>query len=347
MLNPNIFKKVNLLSLGVYIPNLRLDSSELVNNWQHSPQITNSLGVKQKSVANFDEDPLTMAVMASHRALKDSQIDPKSIGAVFVGSESHPYAVKPTSSMLGWWLGLGHDYLAFDTEFACKAATSALIAAASMVESGFIENALVVGSDKAQSKPGDVLEFAAASAAVAVIIGKRKGVAKLKAVNSYTSDTGDFWRRDNAEFPEHGGRFTGEPGYFLHIESAIQRFLEKYMRKISDFDKIVLHMPNAKFPKKLARKMHITEEQIKDSLTVSYIGNPYSASALLGLANSLSKSEIGEKLLLASYGSGSGSDVLSWEIDKNNYLKDFFEWQWQQGKKISYFDYLNNYNFIK
>ncbi len=51
------------------------------------------------------------------------------IRAVWVGSESHPYAVKPTSTIVAEAIGAVPATLAGDLEFACKAGTEAFQAA--------------------------------------------------------------------------------------------------------------------------------------------------------------------------------------------------------------------------
>jgi hydroxymethylglutaryl-CoA synthase len=240
-------------------------------------------------------------------------IEPEKIGAVFIGSESHPYAVKPSSTIVAEALGVGHDYLSADLEFACKAGTAAIQAVAGFLESGQIDFGLAIGTDTAQSKKGDELEYTASAGAAAFILGRkpREFLAQINYFSSFSSDTPDFWRRDGADFPSHGGRFTGEMAYFRHLQEGIKRFLEGSGQKISDFDEIIFHMPNLKFPLKLARRLGVNQHQIEKGLIVKEIGNPYSASSLLGLCSVLDKARKGKRILLAAYGSGAGSDIFS------------------------------------
>jgi len=310
---------VDIVGYGVYVPRYRISVNEIAPVWgKNPPEITHSLGVEQKSVAGMDEDAVTLAYEAATGALTRAAIVPTDIGSCFVGSESHPYAVNPTSTIVAEFLGLGNHYIAGDLEFACKAATTGLITTAALIESKRITSGLVIGSDTAQAKPHDILEYTAASAACAVILGKKQSnsIARLDETASFSSDTPDFWRRDGVRFPSHGGRFTGEPAYFTHVLGAARMLLTKTGKKPSDFTYCVFHMPNGKFPRDAARRLGFTPSQLAPSLIIDHIGNPYSASSLLGLAAVLDIAKPGETIFMVSYGSGAGSDAFMWTVNK-------------------------------
>jgi hydroxymethylglutaryl-CoA synthase len=312
------FTNVNLASFGVYVPPFRLAVAETARVWQtDGRQLSQSLGITHKAIADVDEDSITMAVAAGKQALDRASVPVSSIGAVYMGSESHPYAVKASGSIVADWLGLPSTYFCADLQFACKAATSGIQIVAAMIESGMIEAGLVLASDKAQAKPGDVLEYSTASSAVALLLTKKPGIAKLVATKSYASDTPDFWRRQGQEAPTHLGRFSGQPAYFTHVAAAIELLSQHTKSTVTDYDHVVLHMPNKKFPQAMAKKFGITKEQMQYGFTQPYIGNPYTASTLLGLSRVLSFGQKNESVLQVAYGSGAGADALSWRITKS------------------------------
>lgn len=304
-----------IVSYGFYIPQYRIKVEDIAKQWGKEPDdIKRSLVISEKAVSGRDEDSLTMAYESASMALADLKINKKNIRAVFVGSESHPYVVNPTSTILGEFLGISGEYLALDNEFACKAATGAIISGLGLIKSNFTDYCLVVASDKAQSLPHDVLEYTAASGSVSLLLGKKDVVVEAVDYISFSTDTPDFWRREGMRYPSHGGRFTGKPSYFHHIFNASKNLMKKTKLQPKDFAYVVFHMPNGKFPTQIAATLGFEKKQIAESLVVCEFGNSYTASALLGLVAVLDKAKSGELILFASFGSGAGSDAFIFKV---------------------------------
>jgi hydroxymethylglutaryl-CoA synthase len=250
-------------------------------------------------------------VEAARNSLKMADIDPEEIGAVYVGSESHPYAVKPTATIVAEAIESTPVMTAADYEFACKAGTASIQTCMGLVGSEMIKYGLAIGADTAQGAPGDALEYTAASGGAAYIIGRDNLIAEIEGTYSVTTDTPDFWRREGEPYPRHGGRFTGSPAYFKHVLSATTGLMKKKGLAPRDFDYAVFHQPNGKFPRTAAKNLGFTKDQIKDGLLVERIGNTYSGSSLLGLAKVLDIAKPGDRILLTAFGSGAGSDSFS------------------------------------
>lgn len=306
---------IGIVSYGAYIPYFRIKPSQIAQTWgKEIAEIEKSLGVNEKAVASYDEDAITLSIEAANRALVNGGIDPLKIGGIAIGSESHPYAVKPSSTTVAEILGMGNDYLAADLEFACKAGTAAMQLLSGLIVQNKSKYCLAVGADVAQSRPSDVLEYTAASASAAFILGKTDTIANILDFTSFSSDTPDFWRKDTEKFPSHAGRFTGSPAYFAHVLGASEKLLKKMKVEAADFDYAVFHMPNAKFPKEVAKKLGFRSEQLNPGFVVENIGNPYSASSLVGLAATLDVAKPKDKIFMCSYGSGAGSDAFVFEV---------------------------------
>lgn len=308
-----------IIGYGAYIPVNRIKTSEIAKVWGEEPhRIEKGLGILEKAVGGIDEDTSTIATMAAGNAISMSGINPKDLGAMYVGSESHPYAVNPTASIVAEAIGATPNLTAADLEFACKAGTAGLQMVLSMVDSKMIKYGMTIGADTAQGRPGDALEYSAASGGAAFITGPEKeSVAVVEDTFSYTTDTPDFWRRQGADYPSHGGRFTGMPAYFKHVMGATKGLLEKTGMKLDEFDYIVFHQPNAKFPVQAAKKLGIPAEKLKAGLLVPVVGNTYSGAVPLGLSAVLDVAKPGERILATSFGSGAGSDSFSIKVTDN------------------------------
>ena len=302
-------REIGIVGYGVYIPRFRIKVDEIARIWgQPGELVSKSLGVFEKSVPDMDEDTATIAVEAARNAVKMASINPEEIRAVYVGSESHPYAVKPTGTIVAEAIGATPELTVADYEFACKAGTAAIQTCMGLVKSDMIKYGMAIGADVSQAAPGDALEYAASAGGAAYIIGKDNIIAEINETVSYTTDTPDFWRREGEPYPGHGERFTGEPAYFKQVLSATKKLMDKMGTKPSDYDYVVFHQPNGKFPMRAAKRLGFSKEQVEEGLLCPVIGNTYSGSTMIGLSAVLDVAKPGDRILATSYGSGAGSD---------------------------------------
>jgi hydroxymethylglutaryl-CoA synthase len=305
-------RPVGIVGYGAYVPRYRLPAKEVSRIWTGGES---ALPIKEKSVPGLDEDVFTMSIEAARNAMARAGIRPTDLRAVWVGSESHPYAVKPTSTLVAEALGAVPNVQAGDWEFACKAGTEAMVAAMGFVGSQMAEYALAIGMDTAQGRPGDALEYTAAAGGAAYIIGPAENsLANILYSYSYVTDTPDFWRREYQKYPEHGQRFTGEPAYFKHITEAATALLEMSGTKPSDYQYAVFHQPNTKFHQRVAGQLGFSKEQIAAGLLVPLIGNTYAGAAIIGLTAILDIAQPGDRILMVSFGSGAGSDAFGIQV---------------------------------
>lgn len=297
-----------IIGYGAYVPRYRLPAREVARVWSGGRAA--GIPIKEKAVPGMDEDVVTMSLEAVRNAMKRARVDPALIRAVWIGSESHPYAVKPTSTIVAEAIGAAPHVQAADMEFACKAGTEAMVMAMGMVGSGMARYAVAGGLDTAQGKPGDALEYTAAAGGAAFVIGPaEESLAVINAAYSYVTDTPDFWRREYQHYPEHGNRFTGEPAYFKHILAAGRTLMDAMGTKASDYTWATFHQPNTKFPQRAGALLGFSPEQIAPGLLSPVIGNTYAGAAIIGLTATLDVAKPGDRILMVSFGSGAGSDA--------------------------------------
>jgi hydroxymethylglutaryl-CoA synthase len=166
-------------------------------------------------------------------------------------------------------------------------------------------------------------------------------VAEVLETYSYTTDTPDFWRREYMYYPQHGGRFTGDPAYFKHITGAAKGIMSKAGMKPADFQYVIFHQPNGKFPLRVGEILGFAKKQIEPGWLVNKLGNTYSGSSPLGLTATLDISKPGDLILIVSYGSGAGSDGFVLKVtDRINEVRDLApKTRDLLGKNINYLEY--------
>ena len=308
--------EVGIVGYGAYVPRHRIKVEEIAKVWgADAPSYKRGLMLREKSVPTPDQDTITMSVEAARHALRRAgNIDPARIGAIYIGSESHPYAVKPSGTVVAEALGATPEIHCADLEFACKAGSEGMFIALSLVKAGQVEYALGIGADTSQGAPGDALEYSASAGAAAYLFGKEKILAVCEDTYSFMTDTPDFWRREYQFYPRHAGRFTGEPAYFKHILGCAHGIMKKSGTKPADFRWAVFHQPNGKFPMRAAAELGFPKEKVEQGWLCPTLGNTYSGSSPMGLSAILDVAAPGDRILMVSYGSGSGSDGFIWRV---------------------------------
>ncbi|MCD6118579.1 hydroxymethylglutaryl-CoA synthase [bacterium] len=304
-----------IIGWGAHIPRYRIKVEEIAKVWgADAPSYKRGLLLYEKSVPGPDQDTITLSTEAAKRAVIRAGIDPAEIGSIYVGSESHPYAVKPSGTLVAEVIGACPSLHVADFEFACKAGSEAMFVGFSEVKAKTVKYALAIGADTSQGAPGDALEYSASAGAAAFIFGEGNEVATVDYTYSWTTDTPDFWRREYEHYPRHGSRFTGEPAYFATVIPASKRIMEMAGMKPEDFAHCVFHQPNGKFPARTAKMLGFTKEQHLTGWLVPWLGNTYSGASPIGLTAILDVAKPGEKILMTSYGSGAGSDAFIFTV---------------------------------
>ena len=307
--------EVGIVGYGAYVPRHRIKVEEIAKVWgADAAAYKKGLMLREKSVPTPDQDTITMSVEAARHAVRRAGIDPARLGAIYIGSESHPYAVKPSGTVVAEALGATPEIHCADFEFACKAGSEGMFVALSLVKAEQMDYALAIGADTSQGAPGDALEYSASAGAAAFIFGREKLVAVCDDTYAYMTDTPDFWRREYQFYPRHAGRFTGEPAYFKHILACARGLMQKSGTRPEDFRWAVFHQPNGKFPMRAAAELGFPKEKVEQGWLCPTLGNTYSGSSPMGLTAILDAARPGDRILMVSYGSGAGSDGFIWRV---------------------------------
>ena len=286
--------------------------------------------LREKIVPGPNEDALTAGIRSLNYAIKRAGIDPTQIDALFVVSESYPYAVKSSTAIAGK-TGLTDLKFGVRGEFACKPFGEFLEIGAALIDADRCRYVAITATDASQGAPGDDLEFSASFYSTTIILGKDNGVAEIKGRTSINYDFSDFVRKEGIPFPEHEGQGTSL-AFRGMILSAVKKHLERYDidPKCLPSKTWVIHSPNGSFPNEalldvsnhyginLAEKtfdddgnMLGIEPRVNVSNLAPRIANGYSATVPTALCNAMETAKEGDEIMTVLYGSGAGSDVIS------------------------------------
>jgi 3-hydroxy-3-methylglutaryl CoA synthase len=285
-----------IAAFGAYVPRFRLGAETA--GWP---------GSQERAAANFDEDSVTMAVAAGLDCLRGR--DRQAIDALFFASSTVPYAEKQGAAIIAAALDLRRDIFAADVTDVLRAGTTALRSALDAVAAGSARQALVVVADSRQGAPRSDTERNSGDGAAAFLVGPTDVAAKFVGSHTLTENMLDNWRSSGDAFVRSWeDRFAAEEGLERIIPDAVEGFLAKYQLGPDDVARVALYAPDARRHARLVRRLGLKPEQVQDPL-FGRLGNTGAAFPLMLLASALEEAELGELLLVVSY--GDGSDVLA------------------------------------
>ncbi len=308
---------------GSYIPAFRLDRGMIANIWGRT-----SIG-GERSVANNDEDGITMAVEASRNCLKG--MGREDIEGLFFATTSAPYKEKMNSALIAAAVDLKREITTADFAHSLRAGTGALKAAFDSVKSGSMGNVLVAAADSRIGYPRSDQEQAFGDGAAAVLVSKENVLATFEGSYSICNEMIDVWRNPEDNFVRTWeGRFILGEGYTSHMQEVVTGILKKYNLEPKDISKAVLPAPDIRTHRRLVQQLGFDmKTQVQDPL-LSNVGYCGTAHSLLMLAGVLEESSPGDTLLLASYADGADAMLfkVTEEIEKGRNqrkLKDYLD----------------------
>jgi hydroxymethylglutaryl-CoA synthase len=298
-----------VVGYGAYIPRYRIKRDEYLKAWgSFSPR-----GVEEKAVAGLDEDVVTMTVESSVNALKRARISSNQLNGMFFASTSAPYAEKLSSSTIVASLDGPSEIFLADLGFSTKAGTAALLSCLDFVSSGRGDLGLVGASDVPQAMPSDSLEHGLGAGSASFVIGRSEVMANVEGAHSSSLEIiGERYRR----YGEHClkdsgiGAYTGQ-AFNQALTISVTSLFTNLGLKAEEFAYAVFQQFDGRIAYDIGRKLGFKDNQISPSMTVTKIGDSGSASSLIGLCAVLDVARPGDRILVASYGSGSGSDAIS------------------------------------
>ncbi len=294
-----------IISYGAYIPLWRLARDAVAEAWG-SGSIRG-----ERSVANNDEDTITMSIEAAVDC--SAGLEREEIDGLYFASTTSPYKEKECSTLVAMATDLKPEIITADFANSLTAGTAALRAALDAVVSGSARQILVTASDCRLGYPGSNYEQTFGDAAVALLISNTDEPAVVvESSYSLSNELYDVWRLDKDIYVQSWeDRFIIEHGYIENMERAISGLLQKRTLSIQDISKAVLYAPTLRAQQRLARRLGFDVNMQLQDLLINDLGITGCAHALLMLVAALEEAKAGDKILVASYGSGCDAFLLS------------------------------------
>jgi len=292
---------VGITAFGGYIPRLRLSRKAIVdaNSWQNGA--LKAYAKAERSICNWDEDSLTMAVEAARDCLSDQ--DRSKIAAVYFASTTFPFDDRQNSGIAAEALNLGADINTLDISASQRAGTSGLIAALKTAAAGGGQ-VLYLAGEKRRTKAASQQELLYGDGAVALLLGDKDGVAKFIGSHSAATDFVDHYRGHGAEFDyAWEERWIRDEGYNKIVPPVIAALLEKLKLKPADITHFCMPVTLRGVAAATAKKLGIAESAVRENLD-GQCGDTGTAHALVMLVHALQDAKPGDKILVASFGQG-------------------------------------------
>ncbi len=293
---------IGITSAGAYLPRMRLQRSAIAaaNAW-FDPSLR-GLGKGERTMCNWDEDPITMAVSAA----QDCQADGmgSNIDAVYFASTSAPFIDRQNAGVVAEALNLGTGLRTMDVGGSRRAATSATLAAIDMARSNPGSNVLIAAAENRRARVGSPLEMIYGDGAAALCIGSEGVIAEFVTAYNHAEDFVDQYRGAGMGHDyEWEERWVRSEGYMKLVPKAVQGLMEKSNYTVGDIKHFIMPSGRRRVPESAAKAAGIPADALVENL-VENCGDTGAAHPLVLFVLALERAEPGDLILMTSFGQG-------------------------------------------
>ena len=329
---------IGISGYGVYIPRLRIKKEDYAKAWGSF----SAAGIGEKSVMGFDEDVLTAAAKVSKRALESVPTTADKVSRFALASTTPPYVEKLLSGTVMVSIGVPNNALSSDHTTSTRAGTEAMLAGFEHIASNPKGLALVAAADAPVASMWDSFEHALGAGAAAFVLSSENLIAELEGHASYASEYfGErFKPRDQDLLHDLNVKKFSELSLITNTTRAASALLKKLNRKPEEYQHVVIQQPDARVPSTVAARLQFQEPQLLAGLTSKSVGDLGAASTAVSLSAALDAAKVGDKIFVLSYGSGAGSDALSFKVVGDRKATAKFQAEVDRKEYIDYIKYL-------
>lgn len=290
-------------SIGCYLPRLRLARSVIAaqTGWLEPALAKRAKG--SRTVANWDEDALTMAAAAARHALPLDQ----TADALTFASTTAPFLDRSNAGLIGDVLGLAPAVERVDAGGSQRAATTALRRA---LQDG-TGRELLTASDRRVARVASEAELRFGDAAAAVVVGPGPGAAEYLGGATLHQDVVHQYRtaaRDTDYVLED--RWVRDVAVLEVLPQTLRAACERCDLTPGDIQHLVLPIP-LRHARRACSELKLDPSVLAGDLA-GEVGDTGVGHSLLQLANVLATASSGDVVALT--GLGQGCDVLLFRI---------------------------------
>ena len=325
-------QRAGILGTGHSYPEGILTNEELEQIVETSDEwITTRTGIKQRRKAAPDEYTSLFAVRAARQAIERARLDPADIDLLLCATVTPDQILPSTGCIVQAALGT-NNAAAMDIVAACSGFLYGLSLADSMIRTGQVRHAVVVGAEiltqyvDYTDRQTCVLFGDGAGAAVLGPVENGRGIlaSKIKSDGRYEeqlfSPGGGTRRKPTADTLAAGDHFfkmKGNELFKVAVRSMAEisrEVLEQAGAKSDDISLFIPHQANQRITEAVADRLNVDMSKVYSNIAVH--GNTSSASIPIALDECVSAGRIkpGDLVLMASFGGGAtwGAVLMQW-----------------------------------
>ncbi len=292
---------IGILSFGAYSPRLRLQRKAIAaaNSW-FNPGLR-GMAKGERSMANWDEDTVTMAVEAARDCL--AGFDAALVASLSLASTTHPFDDRHNTSIAAGALNLRPGLRSLDIAGSLRAGTSALGTAFSAARDGD-GTVLIVGGEHRLAKAASAQEMHYGDGAAAFLIGAGQPIATLVGAHSETVDfVPQFRARDRVHDYAWEERWVRDEGYMKIVPHAVTALLKQTGTQPASVSAFILPCTLPRVVPGVVKRLGIPEAAVRDNLG-AVCGDTGAAHPLVMLIDAFEAAKPGDLILVAAFDSG-------------------------------------------
>ncbi len=293
---------LGITAYGAYLPRLRLRRAAIVQHMGWLAPAIMAVAQGERTMCNWDEDSLTMAVAASRDCLAGR--DRSGLDALYLASTTLPFADRQNAGIVAAALNLGTHVLSADFSAALKAGTTALITALEAIQGGERRHILVAAADARQTRTACFHEMWFGDGAAAFSLGTDNVIATYRGSYTVACDFVDHYRGADRRFDYMWEeRWARDAGYRQIIPEAVNGLLDNLGIAAREVDHLVFPCFFKAEHRRIAKELGVEPENVIDNLH-EVCGDTGTAHPFLMMTAALDKARPGDTIVMAGFGQG-------------------------------------------